>query len=182
MKKEVSPANSTKLIYNGPCVLVTSFRNGVPNVFTVTWNTPVSIMPPIAAISCVKSNLSWEIIHETKEFIINVPEFDMIDAVYSCGKKSGRDTDKFKVFGLETEPGRKISVPSIVKCPGQLECRVIAEPQFGDFTLFIADVLSAYADESKFDTRWNPETSNIINHLGDEFFYSFGKIKSARIL
>ncbi|HBW46416.1 TPA: flavin reductase family protein, partial [bacterium] len=90
MKKEVAEANATKLIYNGPCVLVTCQRNGRPNVFTVSWNTPVSIVPPIVAISCVKSNYSWEIIRGTKEFTINVPEMDIVDAVFGCGKVSGR--------------------------------------------------------------------------------------------
>jgi len=182
MKKEVEEANATKLIYNGPCVLVTCQRNGRPNVFTVSWNTPVSIVPPIVAISCVKSNYSWEIIRGTKEFTINVPEMDIVDAVFGCGKVSGREVDKFSRFGFGLESGKKVSVPSIKECPGQLECKVIAEPQFGDFSLFVAEVVSAYAEEEKFDTKWILEKAKIINHLGDEVFYSLGIKQSAKLI
>ncbi len=180
MKKDLVPAQSTKLIYNGPCVLVTCQRDGKPNVFTVTWNTPVSIVPPIVAISCVKSNLSWEIIRETKEFTINVPGMELVDAVLGCGKKSGRDTDKFKVFGLTPEPGRVIRTPSIRECAGHLECRVTSEPAFGDFTLFIADVVAAYVDDAKFDATWIPEKARIINHMGDDLFAAAGETVRAR--
>lgn len=172
MKIDIPLAGANKLINNGPCVFVTCAGAERPNVFAVSWTMPVSIAPPLVAISCVKSNLSHALIAGSREFGISVPEVDLLDALYGTGKLSGRDTDKFARFRLTPEPGRVIQAPSVGECPGVLECRLVGEPVYGDFTIFVGEVVAAYADPAKFDTRWKPESARLLNHLGDEFFQS----------
>ena len=181
MKTAVPLELATRLINNGPCVLVTCRHQGIDNVFTVSWNMPVSIVPPMVGITCVKSNASHAMILESKEFVINVPEAHLLDQAFNCGKFSARDTDKFGKFGLTPEPGREVAAPSIRECAGQLECRLLASPAFGDFTVFVGEVVSAYADEDKFRNGWLPGKARIVNHYGDELFYVPGELLKARL-
>lgn len=180
MKKDIPLTGANKLINSGPCVFVTCRDGDRPNCFAVSWTMPVSIAPPLVAISCVKSNLSHRLIAETREFGISVPEADLLDALYASGKLSGRDTDKFARFSLTAAPGKVIRTPSIAECPGILECRLVGEPVYGDFTIFVGEVVAAYAEEEKFATRWIPEKTRLLNHLGDEFFQSNGELLTAR--
>jgi flavin reductase (DIM6/NTAB) family NADH-FMN oxidoreductase RutF len=181
MKTEVSVPHSTRIINNGPCILVTCRAGGKDNVFTVSWHMPVSIVPPIVAISCVKSNLSHAMIRESREFTINVPEESLLDQTLNCGKFSARDTDKFAKFGLTPEPGRKVSCPSIRECTGHLECRVVGEPVYGDFTVFVGEVVAAYADPEKFQAGWLPGKARVLNHVADEVFYTPGAALKAKL-
>ena len=46
-----------------------------------------------------------------------------------CGTKSGRDMDKLRELGLETEPGLTVSVPGIRQLPLTLECKVLYQQE-----------------------------------------------------
>jgi flavin reductase (DIM6/NTAB) family NADH-FMN oxidoreductase RutF len=131
-------------------------------------------------LTCVKNNLSHSLISESREFTVNVPEAHLLDALFNCGKFSARDTDKFAKFGLTREKGRKVSAPSVRECAGHLECRLVAQPAFGDFTVFVGEVVSAYADESKFKNVWLPHV-RLANHYGDDLFYAPGDQLKARL-
>jgi len=181
MKKELPPQSATRLINNGPCVLVTCRHEGRESVFAVSWSMPVSILPPMVGITCVRSNLSHALIQGGREFTINVPEVELLYQLFNCGKFSARDTDKFAKFGLNREPGRKVAVPSIRECAGHLECRLVSAPAFGDFTVFIGEVVAAYADEEKFSNGWIPGKARVVNHLADDLFYVPGELFKARL-
>ena len=90
---------------------------------------------------------SSEIIHQTREFVINVPAQELKRQIYYCGFHSGRDVDKFKEAGLTPLPARHVNVPIIAECLAHVECRVVQSVVAGDKHLFISIVLDAYADE-----------------------------------
>jgi len=182
MKIDVPLSSAFKLINVGQTVLVTCRHANRDNVFTVSWMTPVSIMPPIVAISCVKSNLSHEMIHASREFTINIPESSLLDPLHGCGKLTGRDTDKFTRFQLTREPGKLVGAPAIEECVGHLECRVTAEPVYGDFTLFIAEVVAAYADELRFTTRWHMEQTTFVCNVGDDYYTFSGEPVQSKLV
>lgn len=181
MKKDIPAPQATRLINNGPCVLVTCRHEDKDSVFAVSWSMPVSIVPPMVGITCVKSNLSHALIQASGEFTINVPEAELLYGLFNSGKFSARDTDKFSKFGLGKEPGRKVSAPSVKECAGHLECRVVAAPAFGDFTVFVGEVVAAYAEEEKFSNGWIPGKARTLNHYCDDLFYVPGELLKAEL-
>ena len=139
-----------------PCILVTCIsKEGKYNIITVGWNMPVSIKPPCIAISIGTKRYSYGLLKESGEFVINIPEKNIIEKVQYCGITSGIKFDKFKETGLTPLPARKVKPPIIKECIGHIECKIVKSIESGDHTLFIGEVLCAYAEESLYTNAWD---------------------------
>jgi flavin reductase (DIM6/NTAB) family NADH-FMN oxidoreductase RutF len=88
------------LLEPGPVTLVTTLRNGRPNIMTMSWHTMIDFEPPI--IGCVISdrNYSFQTLITTKECVINIPTAELAKQVVGCGNCSGQTVDKFHTFRL----------------------------------------------------------------------------------
>jgi len=84
---------------------------------------------------------------ETKEFVINMPSEDLLEAVDYCGWVSGSEVDKFNKTGLTPERSRVVKVPSIKECPINIECRVKDIMSIEPYDFFISEVVATVADE-----------------------------------
>jgi flavin reductase (DIM6/NTAB) family NADH-FMN oxidoreductase RutF len=126
--------------------LVTCGRIRSANIVAVSFCMPVSGEPPMAACAIGRKMYSAEIIEEAGEFVVNVPGRELDDEVYYCGGHSGRDVDKFAATGLTPLPARHLDAPIIAECLAHMECRVVQTVKAGEKTLFVAEVLDAYAD------------------------------------
>lgn len=171
MKIEVPKDRYLRLINSGNVVLVTSSYKGKTNVITVTWQVPLSHKPPLVGISLANQHLSTELIRKSEEFVINVPDFTLLDKAVHCGRVSGRDADKFTQAGLTPlKADRLLKAPLILECIGYLECYVRDARACGDHTLFVGEVVYAKAEEELFKDVWNTEKVKLIYHLGGTFF------------
>lgn len=141
-------------------------RDGRPNVMTCAWATPVSEEPPIMIVCVSKEAYTAKLIKETKEFGISIPTKELLNALWICGRSSGRDTDKFKQAKLKTLSARKIKPPLIDGCAGYIECRVKKVVEAGECYAFFGDVLSAYAREEYLHKGLWSEKAAIPLHLG----------------
>ncbi len=138
-------------------VLITSKYNEKENVMAAAWCFPLSAEPPIFGVCLSKKRYSYELIHASKKFGINVPGPKLKDAVFICGRNSGREKNKFKFAKLTKELGG-LGLPLIKECLASIECEVIKEEEFGDHVLFVG--------EAKNVTRRKKGTG--IYHLGGE--------------
>jgi len=77
--------------------------DGRPNIITVAWTGIVCTRPPMAYISVRPERYSYEIIKESREFIINLTPSSLVRAADFCGMKTGRKVDKFKECKLGEE-------------------------------------------------------------------------------
>ncbi|MEW6075165.1 MAG: flavin reductase family protein [Candidatus Omnitrophota bacterium] len=171
MKIEVPKDRYLRLINSGNVVMVTSLYKDTANIITVTWQVPLSHRPPLVGISLANQHLSTELIRKSEEFVINVPDFSILDKVVHCGRVSGRDADKFTQAGLTPLRADKLTkAPLILECIGYLECYVRDTRPFGDHTLFVGEVIYAKAEEELFKDVWNTEKVKLIYHLGGSFF------------
>ncbi len=183
MKKEIPLSSAHRIINHGPVVLVTSqSKDYAPNVLAVAWVTPLSQNPPFAGISIAKSHHSHGLIEESSEFVINVPSVDLIRHVYTVGRISGKEADKFARTGLTPIPGQKVLPPIIEECIGHLECRVDQAVDAGDHTFFIGRVVRACIEEELFHEIWDLTKAGELHHLGGEWFSVSGQMKKAEIL
>ena len=183
MKNDIPLSKAHRLINHGPVVLVTSqIENGTPNVLAVAWSSPFCQNPPLAGVSIAKTHFSHQLIVESREFTMNVPPSNLIHSVFTVGKISGKDGDKFSKAGLTPIPSQEVLSPLIEECIGHLECRVAQTVEVGDHTLFIGNVVRACAEEGYFQDRWDLNKDGGLHHLGGEWFSVSGKMKKAELL
>jgi flavin reductase (DIM6/NTAB) family NADH-FMN oxidoreductase RutF len=146
---------------------------GQPNIIAIAWLIPVSVQPPLLGMSIHPTRHSYGLIRATGEFVINVAPYEIAQQVLFCGRRSGRDVDKFAVTGLTAGQARLVRPPIIEECIAHLECRVVQDVKTGDHRFVVAEVLAAYTrpgilDDGLYDlSRLKP-----LLHLGRNRFTS----------
>ena len=127
-------------------------------------------------MSIAPDRYSHSLIEENGEFVVNIPSRVLVKEVEYCGRVSGKNLDKFKAAKLTAEPAKRVKAPIIKECIGHLEGRVVKSVAAGDHTVFIGEVLAAYADESLFSERsWNLKEAKVLQHLTSNFYSTPGK-------
>lgn len=129
---------------------------------------PVSMRPPLVAISVSPRRHSHSLIEETKEFVVNIPTMDMLDRTVFCGTKSGRTHDKFKEAGLTQLSAKKVKPPLIRECVGHLECKLHVQFTAGDHTIFVGRIVEAHVDKGVFTDSYDLQKARMIFHLGGD--------------
>jgi len=155
--------------YNS-CLITSKSKNGKLNIMTVAWIMPVSADPPLLAMSIRPERYSYSLILESGEFVVNIPTFDLAEQVLFCGRRSGREHNKFKVTSLHSRKALKVRAPAIKECVGHLECKVVGTSEAGDHTLIIGRIIEAYATEGHFDQIYNIKKHRPCLHLGKNYF------------
>ncbi len=149
---------TTPLAYS----LVTSLGiDGKPNALGVTGIIRTSFDPFLLMISIDHSRYSHAGIDLHKEFVLHYPSAGQEQAAWICGVKSGRDIDKIEEAGLTLIKSTNVSVPTIEGVTVAFECKVVAQFETGDHTVFIGEVVA---------TRGNPDRAQ---HLFVNSKYEF---------
>jgi flavin reductase (DIM6/NTAB) family NADH-FMN oxidoreductase RutF len=171
----VNVSAAYRLLHPMHTVLVSCVgKRGKPNIITLAWAMPTSISPPLVAISIAPRRLSHALIEETKEFVVNIPTMDILKETLFCGRTSGKDCNKFKETGLTPSPARKIKPPIIKECLAHLECKFHSQFTTGDHTIFVGEIIEAYADKKAFTGKYNLKNARMIFHLGGNEFATLG--------
>ncbi len=170
--KNIPLTNANRLINHGPTVLITSKLGDKLNIMTVAWQMPVSFKPMLVAVSIGHERFSHKLILESREFVINIPNLEMIKKVLCCGSHSGRDTDKFKTCKLTPLKAQKVNAPLIKECIGNIECKLYSHHEAGDHTIFVGEVVAASVREGIFDNylKVNLDEAKTLHHLGGKVF------------
>ncbi len=146
MKELVPAPHFHYLLHPYSTTLVTCCdKEGKPNIVAMAWVIPLSVDPPLLGMSIRQTRYSYGLICETGEFVVNVAPYELAEQALVCGRRSGRDLDKFAATGLTAGKARKVRPPIIEECLGFLECRVVDDIEIGDHRLVIGEVLEAYA-------------------------------------
>lgn len=177
-KVGVDLSSAYRLLHPRHTVLVSCIdRAGKSNIITLAWTMPVSITPPMVAISIAPQRYSHELIQETGEFVVNVPTMEILKETFFCGRKSGRKIEKFREANLTPLPARKVKPPIIEECVAHLECKVSQRMTTGDHTVFIGEVLEAYSNEGL-----DPKKMKPIYHVeGNEFVTSAPEVVTPKL-
>ena len=101
-----------------------------PNIFTLGIIGAPCSKPPMVTISPRPQRYSYQLLKEVGQFVINFPTADMIDEMYFCGTRSGRNVDKWEACGFTPVKGQVVDVPLIAECPVNVECLVEQEISF----------------------------------------------------
>ncbi|UCH69621.1 MAG: flavin reductase family protein [Candidatus Bathyarchaeota archaeon] len=124
---------------------------------------PISINPPLLLMGVAPERYSHELIAGTKEFVVNVPTIEIVKEMLFCGRKTGKEHDKFKETGLTLLPAKTVRPPIIKECVAHLECKLYQQISMGDHTLFVGEVLTTYVNEGVFlDNKFNLKKVKLI--------------------
>lgn len=131
-----------------------------PNAMTIGWAMASVMWTRDIFVAPVRfSRYTHELLEAHKEFTVFVPYSDMKKTIGICGSKSGRDTDKFALCGLQLAASQKVQVPHIEAHGLIIECRVIYQDDFKN-DLLADDVRSSYysgRDEGNLHTLYYGE-------------------------
>lgn len=169
-KQSWKPGN---MLYPVPAVMVSCQReNEKPNIITVAWAGTICTNPAMLSISVRPERYSYNIIKETKEFVVNLVTSDLVYATDYCGVKSGRDVDKFKEMNLHKSISKVVKAPGIEESPVNIECRVVEIKELGSHHMFIAEVVSVNIDDKYMDKtgKFNLNKAGLVSYSHGEYF------------
>ncbi len=170
MSKQIWKAGT--MVYPLPAVMVSCGDMDNSNILTVAWTGTICTDPAMTYISIRPERYSYDLIKESKEFVINLTTKDLAFATDWCGVKSGKDVDKFKEMKLTKEKANFVSCPLIKESPVSIECKVEEIKELGSHHMFIAKVLSVDIDDKYMDEndRFCFEKANPIAYSHGQYF------------
>ena len=170
-KEDLNSEDIPYLLHPCPATLVTTIgEDQKPNVLAVAWINPVGVNPPYIAMSLRPKRHSYKLLTETHEFAVNIPDFNLAKQVVFCGRRSGRDYDKFKETTLTPVKARRISPPIIKECIAHIECKLEKAIKIGDHILCIGKVLAAYASKKYYKKHYDLRQHQPLLHLRGNTF------------
>lgn len=175
MEKETWRAGN--MLYPLPAVMVSCKRpDEKPNIITVAWAGTICSSPAMVSISVRPTRYSYDIIKETKEFVINLTTEKLAYATDYCGVRSGRNVDKFAEMKLTPLESKFVAVPGIAESPVNMECKVKQILEIGSHHMFLAEVLGVTVDKSYLnkDQKLELSRSGLMVYSHGEY-YGLGK-------
>lgn len=147
-----------------------------PNVMTAAWTGIIASDPAMTYVSIRPSRYSHQIIKDSKEFVINLPNLPLAFATDWCGVKSGKDVNKFKEMNLTASPCSQVKAPQIEEAPVSLECKVKSITNYGTHDMFLAEIVAVNVDDKYIDESgklWL-EKAGLLAYVHG-FYYTLGR-------
>ena len=157
----------------GPIVLVSSAHKGERNIMTMGWHMMMGFEPALVGCYIWEENHSFELIRRSRECVINLPTYALIDEVIGIGNCHGSDTDKFDEFKLTAARASQVQAPLIADCYANFECKLVDTRLIKRYSLFVFEVVKAHVATS-------PRYPKTVHYRGDGVFMLSGDNKSYR--
>jgi len=141
-------------LYPNPVMLVSTKYKDKESIITLAWGGTCSSNPPYIGISIRKERFSYNLILQSKEFVVNIPTTNQKELVEFCGTKSGRDYNKWDECNFSKGESVEIDTPFIVECPVSMECKLHQIVELGSHDLFIGEVVALHLDENWKDEKY----------------------------
>lgn len=172
-KTDFPVAEIRRFLEPGPVVLVSSAYKGERNIMTMGWHAVMEFTPALVGCVISSGNHSFELIHRSRQCVINVPTVDLAPVVAKIGNCSGADTDKFAAFKLTAEEADEVKAPLIGECHANLECKLHDGRLIERYNFFIFEVVKAHAPRT-------PKYPRTIHYRGEGQFMVSGRSLSLR--
>ena len=172
-KKDFPLTKIRRFLEPGPIVLVSSAHKGKRNIMTLGWHLMLGFKPALVGCYIWDQNHSFSLIRGSKECVINVPTFDLVDAVIGVGNSHGQAVEKFEEFGLTPKAAAKVAAPLIAECYANFECKLVDTSLIKRYGLFVFEVVKAHVATP-------PRYPTTIHYRGDGVFMVSGRNVSYR--
>lgn len=173
VKQDFPVSKVRRFLEPGPIVLVSSAYKGEQNIMTLGWHLVMGFTPSLVGCYIWDQNHSFSLIRRSKECVINIPTFDLVDTVIGIGNCHGSKVDKFEKFAITPVAGAKVSAPLIAECYANFECKLIDTRLIKKYSLFVFEVVRAHVATS-------PRYPKTVHYRGDGVFMISGPSRSYR--
>ncbi|MFQ6135594.1 MAG: flavin reductase family protein [Candidatus Hydrothermarchaeales archaeon] len=159
-----------KLLPRSVVVVSTISENGISNAAPFSFNSPISINPPIFGISCQPTHDTWRNIRENGEFVVNIVGQDFGPLMHILEQDFPYGVSEIKEAGLTEEESKKVKPPRIKEAYAWFECKMESSLEVGDHILIAGRVLEAEIRDEFFDKVVNVEKAEPLGHISGPFF------------
>jgi flavin reductase (DIM6/NTAB) family NADH-FMN oxidoreductase RutF len=167
---KINPTWFYRLNVRPTVVVSTVSKKGISNAAPFSFNSPISIDPPLFGISSQPGHDTWRNIQETGEFVINLVGADFGPLMKVLAHKHPYEVSEIKEAGLTEVPSSKVRPPRIAEAYGWLECKMIDNVVLGDHIWITGEVLEAEVKDECFDKVLKVEAANPLNHISGSAF------------
>ncbi len=146
-------------------------KNGIPNLAPFSFfnafgsNPPVVVFSPARRVRDNTIKHTLENIYETKEVVINVVNYAMVQQASLASSEYPKGVNEFIKAGFTPIPSQLIKPPRVKESPVQMECRVLEVKETGDqggaANLIVCEILLMHID----DSILNPENKIDANKI-----------------
>ena len=109
------------------------------DAFTAAWLTQVSFDPLLLALSINPANASYELLHASGGFTVNVLKQGQLELARRFGTQSGREHDK--LAGIRWRPNR-VGAPILEEALAYFDCELMGRTRAGDHELVLGRVVN----------------------------------------
>lgn len=171
----------TSSIVPRPVILISTVgENGVFNVAPFSSIVTVSVKPRLEGIEIStrrdgQKKDTLRNIEFSKEFVINIIEETMAEAMNQTSVDYPPDVSEFKEAGLTPVKADIVKAPMVGESPINMECRLVQTLQFGEFPriscFVIGEVVLIHIKEQYYvDGSINTLKLKTIGRLGGDFY------------
>jgi len=181
----------TGLVVPRPIAFISTISpDGVTNLapfsfFNAVSGNPATVIVSIGRYTGTKSKDTLANIETTKEFVINIVNYEISEAMNSTAAEFPEHVDEFDVSGLTKLQSEIVAPPRVAESPAQLECRLNKVVQIGngdnESGLVIGDVLLVHVKDEIIDgNRIDINKLNAIGRLSGSMYSNIGETFSLK--
>jgi len=181
--RNLDEGDARRLLGGAPITLLTCSYKGKANVMPVAYVMPLSIRPPLIAVAISPERYSYDVVHKSEEFAINLPTRRLLHHVQFLGSVSGADIDKLELTKLPSRRARRVNTVLLEGCVGWIECGLEEEYEIGDHVLLVGRVVAAAVEEEAFSDHWllQDEDEKPLHYLGANYYAVLEQVMEARV-
>ena len=144
------------------------------NVFSA--NPPIMIFSPARRVRDGSSKHTLENALETKEVVINIVNFAMVEQMSLSSTEYEKDVNEFIKSGLNSQASIKVKPPRVVESPVSFECVVNDIIPLGDKggagNLIVAKVVHIHIDRNYLNPRGAIKTQelDLVGRMGENWY------------
>ncbi len=155
-------------------------EGGIFNLAPFSSFAPVGLKP---ALVCLQ--IGWKRngekkdtlrnIESTKEFVVNMVDQKLAEAMNQTSAEYPSDVDEFKEAGLTAIPSDRVSAPRVAESPVNMECKLVKTLEFGERPtgshIVIGEIILFHIeDELWHKDRIDPSKWSPIGRLGGDLY------------
>ncbi len=118
--------------------ITTATPDGRQNANIAMWLTQTAMGGKMLCVALDKTDYTLELVKESGILNVNLLAEEQTKLIAKLGRKSGRDTDKFKNLACDSD---ERGCPYLTEAVGYAQCKVTSYADGGDHELVICEVL-----------------------------------------
>lgn len=146
-KVEIRP---NTLLYPVPALMVScGTKDGDDNIMTAGWTGTICTKPPMVYVSIRPSRVSYNMIKESGEFVLNLNTEELAYAADQCGVISkSQCPNKWEKTNLTRGKAKHLDyAPIIMESPLNIECKLKEIIPLGSHDMFLGEVVGIDVSE-----------------------------------